>query len=57
MTFSPSNVTGQEVSWIPTNQLRYAGRRRKNAELEQLWVNPSTKESEWREIPFVHEVN
>jgi len=55
MTFTPSDITGSVITWEPTAELRFAGPRRKKAELQQLWVNRSTEEQEWREICFVHQ--
>lgn len=54
MALEPSNVSGSIITWEATSELRYAGRRRKDALLEQLWKNRATNETEWREIPFVH---
>lgn len=51
----PSNITGEDITWVPTTQLRMAGRRKKDAQLQQLWKHASTGETEWRDIPFVHE--
>jgi len=53
----PSNITGEDITWVPTAQLRMAGRKKKDAQLQQLWKHASTGETEWRDIPFVHERN
>lgn len=53
--FEPENISGTIIEWVPTVHLRWFGRRRRDADLEQLWINQSTGEEEWREIEFVHQ--
>lgn len=55
MGLEPANITGQELGWEATAAFRFFGRKRKDADLEQLWVNKSTGAEEWREIQFIHE--
>lgn len=54
MAIDPTDISGESITWQPTAHLRFVGRKRKTAELEQKWINRSTKAEEWREIPFVH---
>lgn len=53
MAVHPSNVTGSIVGWEPTCHIRLAGKKPTKAEMQQLWINRMTGESEWREVPFV----
>lgn len=54
MVINPTNVTATPITWVATPELRLAGKRRNKAELQQLWKNASTGETEWRDVEFVH---
>lgn len=54
MAFTPTNVSGQIVTWVPTTELRWVGKTMKKATLEQKWKNVSTGAEEWRDVVFVH---
>lgn len=42
-----------QVTWVPTNELRYEKKQGKK-KLQQKWVNKSTKEEAWRYISIVN---
>ena len=54
--FEPENIAGEIIEWVPTNKLRWFGRKKSTADLEQLWKNVSTGEEEWRDVEFVHQI-
>jgi hypothetical protein len=54
MAIEPNNITGQVVTWMPTSSIRLYGKTRKKADLQQLWKNLSSGETEWRDIEFTH---
>jgi hypothetical protein len=54
MALEPQNVTGTIIDWVAQPRLRFAGRTRKHASLQQLYRNVSTGDEEWRDVEFVH---
>jgi hypothetical protein len=57
MAISAENISGQQITWVATPQLRYAGKIRFIATLQQLWKNMQTGEQEWRNVEFVSTKN
>lgn len=55
MALDPTNISGITIGWQATMTLRLVGPRRKDAVLQQLWKNQSSVETEWRDVPLIHE--
>lgn len=54
MAITPQNISGEIVTWVPTNELQYMGKTLKKAVLYQRWKNLSTNETEWRQVAFIN---
>lgn len=54
MAINPSNVTSVQITWLPTVEIRYVGKKRNKAALQQKWKHVSSGEEEWRDVEFVH---